>query len=136
MKYRPTGGNKQIKYLFSVLTEHVKWFDEGAQGKPQVDKTQIINYENITIEHIDAQSPGISAIYDEEERQKLKNLTLLTPGENDHVANKQYADKKPTYINSDYKLNIFFSDVVQWDTETSSQWEKHLIDMACKIFVV
>lgn len=136
MKYRPTSGNKQIKYLFSVLTEHVKWFDEGAQGKPQVDKTQIINYENITIEHIDAQSPGASAVFNEEERQKLKNLTLLTPGENDRVANKKYADKKLTYLNSDYKLNSFFSDVAQWSAETSCQWEKHLIDMACKIFVV
>lgn len=136
MKYRPTGGNKQLKYLFSVLTEHIGWFEQGAVGKPQAEKVKVTNYENITIEHIDAQSPAGLAVFHGEDVQKLKNLTLLTPSENDFVANKVYVDKKPTYVNSEYKLNTFFSEVDSWTVETSIQWERHLADMACKIFVV
>ena len=67
---------------------------------------------------------------------KLKNLTLLTPRENDHAANKIYLDKKSIYVNSEYTLNSFFEDVALWDMEASLLWEKHLIDMACKIFIV
>ena len=136
LKYRPNGGNKQLKYLFSMLTEHERWFAQELTGRPTVEKTRIINYENITIEHIDAQSPAGEALFQGEAVHKLKNLTLLTPRENDHAANKIYLDKKSIYVNSEYTLNSFFEDVALWDMEASLLWEKHLIDMACKIFIV
>ena len=136
LKYRPNGGNKQLKYLFSMLTEHERWFAQELTGRPTVEKTRIINYENITIEHIDAQSPAGEALFQGEAVHKLKNLTLLTPRENDHAANKIYLDKKSIYVNSEYTLNLFFENVASWDMEASLLWEKHLIDMACKIFVV
>lgn len=136
MKYRPTGGNKHLKYFFSVLTEHTDWFERGASGKPKAEKSKIINYENISIEHIDAQSPAGSAIFTGEDIHKLKNLTLLTPTENDHASNMNYVDKKSIYLSSEYKLNTFFADIDSWNAEVSVQWAEHLADMACKIFVV
>lgn len=136
MRYRPTGGNKQLKYLFSVLTEHISWFEQGALGHPKPEKSNIINYDTITIEHISPQSPSGTSIFTGDDIHKLKNLTLLTPPENDLAANKDYAAKKPIYVNSTYKLNTFFESIDTWNVRASEQWETHLIDMACKIFVV
>lgn len=136
MRYRPTGGNKQLKYLFSVLTEHISWFEQGASGHPKPEKSNIINYDTITIEHISPQSPSGTSIFTGDDIHKLKNLTLLTPPENDLAANKDYAAKKPIYVNSTYKLNTFFESIDTWNIRASEQWETHLIDMACKIFVV
>ena len=136
MRYRPTGGNKQLKYLFSVLTEHISWFEQGASGHPKPEKSNIINYDTITIEHISPQSPSGTSIFTGDDIHKLKNLTLLTPPENDLAANKDYAAKKPIYVNSTYKLNTFFESIDTWNVRASEQWETHLIDMACKIFVV
>lgn len=133
---RPTGGNKQLKYLFSVLTEHISWFEQGASGHPKPEKSNIINYDTITIEHISPQSPSGTSIFTGDDIHKLKNLTLLTPPENDLAANKDYAAKKPIYVNSTYKLNTFFESIDTWNVRASEQWETHLIDMACKIFVV
>lgn len=136
MRYRPTGGNKQLKYLFSVLTEHISWLEQGASGHPKPEKSNIINYDTITIEHISPQSPSGTSIFTGDDIHKLKNLTLLTPPENDLAANKDYAPKKPIYVNSTYKLNTFFESIDTWNVRASEQWETHLIDMACKIFVV
>ena len=136
MRYRPTGGNKQLKYLFSVLTEHISWLEQGASGHPKPEKSNIINYDTITIEHISPQSPSGTSIFTGDDIHKLKNLTLLTPPENDLAANKYYAAKKPIYVNSTYKLNTFFESIDTWNVRASEQWETHLIDMACKIFVV
>lgn len=136
MRYRPTGGNKQLKYLFSVLTEHISWLEQGASGHPKPEKSNIINYDTITIEHISPQSPSGTSIFTGDDIHKLKNLTLLTPPENDLAANKDYAAKKPIYVNSTYKLNTFFESIDTWNVRASEQWETHLIDMACKIFVV
>lgn len=115
---------------------HISWLEQGASGHPKPEKSNIINYDTITIEHISPQSPSGTSIFTGDDIHKLKNLTLLTPPENDLAANKDYAAKKPIYVNSTYKLNTFFESIDTWNVRASEQWETHLIDMACKIFVV
>ncbi len=136
LRYHPSGGNKQLKYLFSMLEEHNNWYVNGATGKPQVQKELLINYENITIEHIAAQSPTEPEIYTGDEKHKLKNLTLLTPTENDDAANKTYSCKKPIYLASAYKINQYFTNIDSWTTDEGGKWENYIEEILCKIFVV
>lgn len=136
LRYHPSGGNKQLKYLFSMLEEHNNWYVNGAIGKPQAQKELLINYENITIEHISAQSPIEPEVFIGDEKHKLKNLTLLTPTENDDAANGSYSSKKPIYLSSAYKLNQYFTDVESWTTEEGEKWENYIKDFLCKIFVI
>ena len=133
--------HKMLKKAFQKLTSFVnKTVDSIADFDSKIDALSdidnIIHNENISIEHIDAQSPAGSAIFTGEDIHKLKNLTLLTPTENDHASNMNYVDKKSIYLSSEYKLNTFFADIDSWNAEVSVQWAEHLADMACKIFVV
>ena len=58
LKYRTNGGNKPLRYLFSTLNEHIEWYRNGAVGAPAPQKGTVINYDNVTIEHIASQSPS------------------------------------------------------------------------------
>lgn len=120
--------------LLWVIAINSAAHQQDLNTKPE--KSNIINYDTITIEHISPQSPSGTSIFTGDDIHKLKNLTLLTPPENDLAANKDYAAKKPIYVNSTYKLNTFFESIDTWNVRASEQWETHLIDMACKIFVV
>jgi hypothetical protein len=137
LKYRTTGGNKPLRYLFSTLNEHIEWYRNGAVGTPTPHKGTVINYDNVTIEHIASQSPGTAIPgFTNENVHKLSNLTLLTNGENDRAKNKAYAVKKAVYHDSEYTLNKYFDDVDDWSTESAGAWEQYLQEMVCKVFVV
>ena len=137
LKYRTTGGNKPLRYLFSTLNEHIEWYRNGAVGAPAPNKGTVINYDNVTIEHIASQSPSAAIPgFTNENLHKLSNLTLLTNGENDRAKNKAYAAKKVIYHGSDYTLNKYFDDVDDWSTESAEAWEQYLQEMVCKVFVV
>lgn len=43
LKYRTSGNNKSLKYLFSTLNEHTEWFAAGATGKPKPQTASVIN---------------------------------------------------------------------------------------------
>lgn len=137
LKYRTTGGNKPLRYLFSTLNEHIEWYRNGAIGTPAPQKGTVINYDNVTIEHIASQSPGVAIPgFTGENVHKLSNLTLLTNNENDRVKNKAYAAKKAVYHDSDYTLNKYFDQVEDWNLESAETWERYLQEMVCKVFVV
>ncbi len=136
IRYRPNSGNKQLKYLFSMLDNHLSWIKSGSIGKPIATKTNIPNFDNITIEHISSQSPACPSLFIGDELHKLRNLTMLTQSENDDVANKPYVNKKPTYITSEFEINRYFDSVDEWRVEDSNNWLEYVVNMACKIFVV
>ena len=138
MKYRTSGSNKQLRYLFSTLNEYNEWYQNGATGKPKANKSSIINYDNVTIEHICSQSDDATPEgFTEETKHKVSNLTILTAAENnDKVRNKKYIDKQPIYINSDYCINKYFSNVPSWNQEEAEKWLNFIKEAACKIFVV
>ncbi len=137
MKYRTSGNNKQLKYLFSTLNEHKEWYDSGAEGKPKPKTGAVINYDNVTIEHISSQAMATPLPeFAEDKVHCFYNLTLLTVPENDNANNKAFPLKKPIYENSAYVLNKYFSEVAQWDYLEAKKWEEYLKDFACKVFVV
>lgn len=136
-KYRTNGGNKPLRYLFSTLNEHIEWYRNGGIGTPVPQKGTVINYDNVTIEHIASQSPSVTVPgFTGENVHKLSNLTLLTNGENDRAKNKAYASKKAIYHDSEYAINKYFDGVDNWNVESADAWEQYLQEMVCKVFVV
>ena len=136
MKYRISGNNKQLRYLFSTLNEYIEWYNAGATGKPRANDGQVTNYDNVTIEHISSQSDE-TADFTEEAKHSICNLTILTAIENsEEVKNKNYSEKRSIYTESYYVINKYFEDVPTWTIEASKNWIAHIQDAACKIFVV
>lgn len=137
LKYRTSGNNKQLKYLFSTLNEHVEWFAAGAVGAPKPNTGSVINYDNVTIEHISSQSAATPLPeFVGDKVHSFYNLTLLTGAENDRANNKDFLSKKPIYEGSFYILNKYFTPLAKWDYTEAKEWEEYLKDFACKVFVV
>lgn len=138
MKYRVNGNNKQLRYLFSTLNEYIEWYQAGAIGNPKANTSRVINYDNVTIEHICSQSDDITQMgFTEDNKHNIPNLTILTASENnERVKNKKYTEKQPVYVNSNYLINKYFSNVSIWNQEESDKWLSYIRDAACKVFVV
>ena len=136
LKYK-SGGNKTLKYLFSTLCEFYDWYKSGASGTPKANRDCIINYENVTIEHICAQnSEEGTPVFEGEAVHKIQNLTILTSEENERVKNKTFDKKRPVYINSQYCINNEFNDIETWLVEDSELWLEKIKKMSCKVFSV
>lgn len=137
LRYATTGGNKVLRYFLSTLSEYYVWYERGQQGKPYPQKDFIINYENVTVDHIYAQNsveqnPG----FDDNTLHKICNLTILTRRENEQIVrNKPFAEKKPIYADS-FALNRELNCFEQWNPENANAWESFLTEMATKIYVV
>lgn len=137
LRYK-SGGNKILRYFFSMLVEHYDWYSGGAIGKPRPNTTRIINMDSVTIEHIYSQNATEQElVFTGDDINRIANLTVLTPEENgDHVKNKPYCEKRPYYIASRFEINKYFEGVDDWTNETAEKWEKHITAMACKIFTI
>ena len=139
MKYIERGSNKLLKYLFATLNEYHKWYDEGTTGNPKPEKGKIINFEDVSIEHIFSQSPQSGDIKPEEleDVNELRNLTLLTLKENgEKVKNKPYVTKRTVYIDSEYDINKKFEAYEEWNAESMDSWLEYILDLSCKVFVI
>ena len=139
MKYIERGSNKLLKYLFATLNEYHKWYDEGATGNPKAEKGKVINFEDVSIEHIFSQSPQSGDVKPEglEDINELRNLTLLTLKENgEKVKNKPYVTKRTVYVDSGYDINKKFETYEEWNTESMDSWLEYILDLSCKVFVI
>lgn len=139
LKYVERGNNKLLKYLFATINEYHKWYDDNASGKPKAEKGKIINFEDVSIEHIFSQSPQASDVIPEglDDINELRNLTLLTLKENgERVKNKPYSEKRKVYIESEYDINKKFEEYMVWDSDSMNNWLDYILDLCCKIFVI
>ena len=137
LTYQPSGGNKSLRYFFSTLCDYNRWHEEGENGKPYANKEHIINYDNVTIEHIDSQHAQGGNTLPQDSINKLKNLTILSREDNgSRVGNKPFAEKKETYEKSCYKINQNLAKHDTWQLPDADDWENYLITFGCKIFVV
>lgn len=139
MKYIERGSNKLLKYLFATLNEYHKWYDEGAIGNPKAEKGKIINFEDVSIEHIFSQSPQSGDVKPEElqDVNELRNLTLLTLKENgERVKNKPYIIKRTVYVDSEYDINKKFEAYEEWNAESMDNWLEYILELSCKVFVI
>lgn len=137
LRYRTSGNNKPLKYLFGTLNEHFEWYASGAMGYPKPATSTSINYDNVTIEHISSQAyatplPEFSG----DKAHQFYNLTLLTCLENDRAGAKDYSDKKTIYETSEYHINKYFSTIDLWNADEATAWQTYLQDFACKVFAL
>ena len=139
MKYIERGSNKLLKYLFATINEYHKWYDEGATGNPKAEKGKVINFEDVSIEHIFSQSPQSGDVKPEglEDVNELRNLTLLTLKENgEKVKNKPYVTKRTVYVDSEYDINKKFEAYEEWNMESMDSWLEYILDLSCKVFTI
>ena len=137
LQYTTRGGNKTLRYFFSTLCDYYRWHEDGERGKPKASKENIINYDNVTIEHIDSQNPETERVISEADEHKFFNLTILSgPDNGEKVKNKSFVAKKPVYQSSSYRINQKLSTYDTWTLENANDWQSFVADFACKIFVV
>lgn len=138
LTYSPRGGNGNIRYLLMAIEDYYQWYEEGAQGRPVCkDKTRILDITNTTLEHIYPQ--GLKSQHRDPDLEPVKhelgNLTVLGPGENGAVGNKEFADKKTAYKNSNLRLNRHIAENENWKRSNVKERTNLLAKMAEKIFV-
>jgi hypothetical protein len=137
LRYLRAESNKPLKYLLMTLEHYVRWFDEGAQGRPVCrDRMRVLDFENATIEHIypenaEDQDPLLTPLLD-----TLGNLTILSPEENDKVGAKGFAAKRPYLKKSTSTLNNEIAAVADWNAAAITDRQARFVEMAKKVFVV
>ena len=137
VKYLPSGGNKTLRYFFSTLCDYQRWQQQGEQGAPMANKEFIINYDNVTIEHIASQHAEGENALPADSLHNLFNLTILSQDDNGRrVGNKPFVEKKITYLRSCYKINQKLSEYDAWNLISAEDWQHYIVDFACKVFVV
>ncbi|WP_404337781.1 DUF262 domain-containing protein [Sphingomonas sp. MMS12-HWE2-04] len=137
LRYLRAESNKPLKYLLMTLEHYVRWFDEGAQGRPACrDRMRVLDFENATIEHIypenaEDQDPHLLPLLD-----TLGNLTILSPEENDKAGAKDFAAKRPYLKGSTSTLNNQIAEIDDWNAAAIQNRQARLVDMAKKVFAV
>lgn len=137
LRYSRTESNKPLKYLLMTLEHYVRWFDEGAQGRPVCrDRMRVLDFENATIEHIYPENsadldPLLVPLLD-----MLGNLTILSPEENDKAGAKSFAAKRPYLKDSTSTLNNQVAMVEDWNAVAIAARQARLVDIAKKVFAI
>lgn len=129
--------NKAIRYAL-VMTELMKrWFDEGSQGQPVCrDPTRVVDFKTVTLEHIEAQN---AENLDSELRpfiNSIGNLTIMSQGENDAVANREFAVKRNAFAHSDLAINRAISNNATWDINSFRSRCRDVLAKLLRIFQI
>ena len=124
-----------IRYFLITIEEYIKWYRQGASGKPTImDTTRIFDFEKCTIEHIYSQKSTPSDPVLEPMKQDIGNLSFWGANENAKVGNKPFADKKSFYQQSSVLLNQELAALSTWDRATLEWRREELIKIALTIF--
>jgi len=135
LHYPRSESRKPLKYFLMTLEHHVRWFDDGAQGRPQCrDRTRVLDFENSTIEHIypeHAVQPNADL---EPYLDTLGNLTILGPEDNDAAGDKSFADKKGYFAQSHSLLNRQIAEEENWTVDALLRRQERLVQMGLRVF--
>jgi hypothetical protein len=137
MRYPRSETKKPLKYFLMTLEHYVRWFDEGAQGRPICrDKVRVFDFENGTIEHVYAENADQPDVQLEPLLDTIGNLTFLSPAENEAAGAKSFAGKKPYLANSTSTLNREIAAENSWTAEVVKKRQERLITIALRVFAV
>jgi hypothetical protein len=135
LRYPRAESRKPLKYFLMTLEHYVRWFDEGAQGRPVCrDLTRLLDFENTTIEHVypeNAEPPDATL---EPLLDTLGNLTILSPDENIAAGDKTFDRKRPYFRRSTCTLNQQIGAVETWTVSVVETRQARLIDIALAVF--
>lgn len=136
-RYSRTESNKPLKYLLMTLEHYVRWYDEGANGRPTCrDRMRVFDFENASIEHIYPENaadpdPLLVPLLD-----TLGNLTILSPDENDKAGAKPFVEKRGYLADSTSTLNNQVAAEEDWNVEAIRRRQERLVAMAVRVFTV
>jgi hypothetical protein len=131
------GGNKPLKYFLLTAEYYWRWFSDGATGNPKChEPNRVIDAAASTIEHIYAKSAGSSIAELDPLVNELGNLTILSQPDNDRVANKDFAGKKPIFRAGSFLMNQEIAKKPKWSPAALKARQQQLIDLAVKVFQV
>lgn len=138
LTYSPKGGNKHIRYLLAALDEYFPWLEKGAQGAPTCkDKTRVLDYESMTLEHVYPESAQEAEQDAKLERVKgtIGNLAILSQDENLELGNKPFSEKRKSLRSSSFRLNREIGQHKRWTDKSVGRRTDFLVEMALKVFV-
>lgn len=120
LHYKTSGGNSDLKYLFSLINDYYDFCIKSDANPSQfmnlsTDCFQITDFDQISIEHISAQNGSDN--FNGKYIHKLGNLTLLSKKLNIKLANSNFTVKKPHIINTSLRINSYFKDIDAWTDE-------------------
>lgn len=137
IKFSPRG-NAYIRYFLITIEDYIKWYESGAQGVPKCkDKTRVFDVTKTTIEHIysqNAKGASIDAAL-EGGKHALGNLTILSPEDNDALANNAPDKKFEALAKSNLKMNRDIAANTEWTIDKVNERTKNLAKIALKVFV-
>lgn len=135
LHYPRSESRKPLKYFLMTLEHHCRWFDDGAQGRPQCrDRTRVLDFENSTIEHIYPEHAAQPSVDLEPYLDTLGNLTILGPEDNDAAGDKSFADKKGYFAQSHSLLNREIAAEADWTVDTILKRQERLVQMGLRVF--
>lgn len=133
--YPRAESRKPLKYFLMTIEHFIRWYDEGAQGKPRCrDLLRIFDFENGTIEHVYAENSAQSDPALEPLLDTLGNLTFLSPAENDAAGAKPFEQKKLHLGKSTTELNRKIAAEADWTAAVVRRRHDRLIEIALKVF--
>ena len=137
MVYKPSEGNKTLRYFLLTTEHYLDWFNQGAHGSPQCkDKSTVHDFLNTTIEHIYPRSstnpdPSIVPIVD-----TIGNLSILDSKINETLDNRDFTLKMKTYAESSFALNREIATHSTWGRDDILKRAERLKAIAQKVFLI
>jgi len=136
MKYTKKGSQKNriIRYFLMTLDDHYRWYSTGASHNPRPDKTRVYDFDELSVEHIYAQSAQVRVAELEPLIDDIGNLTFWAPDDNRSATNSAFSQKKVKYLESSIHLTREISQISEWTVEELDRRRNRLIDMGKKVF--
>lgn len=128
---------RPLRYALIMIEHMSRWYDDNPQGAPVCrDLTRVVDFKNITLEHIEASNaenmdPELTPFVN-----SLGNLTVMSQAENDALANKTFDRKRPVFAGSDLAINRSIGEFEQWNLDNLKVRQLDLIARCLRIFSV
>lgn len=137
LEYKPSGGNKTLKYFLMTAEYYFPWFRNGAIGNAKVvDKSRVYDFSSMSIEHVYPQNAQ-GAVYDtsiEPHKNTLGNLTILDPGQNVSGNNASFSSKQRIFNSSSISITKEIATNSTWGIPEIMDNKNFLLEIASKIF--
>jgi len=129
------GDRKPLRYALVMIELMNRWYEDNPHGTPTCrDMTRVIDFQTITLEHIEASNavnldPELTPYIN-----SLGNLTVMSEAENNAVANKSFEQKRLVFTGSDLAINRKIGQYEAWNLENFKAREQDLLDRCMAIF--
>lgn len=127
-----------LKIFFVTIENYSKWEETKSSSIPVCkDKANVIDYKQVSLEHIYPQSSNPRSVDFSLEplKHSLGNLTILGPQENSIASNKSFDKKRTMFEESNIRINRQIGKLDRWTTVEVSERHEDLIEKAINIFV-